>query len=172
MSFLLFPESEVSENRLPSVFVRAVSPVERVSGKTPKNLRLYRWLVLFCPRLSPLPFLLLPNLRLSPDPLPLPLFFPSQAYARPFPFSFPLVVKANLLTGLPDLVSAWFLHYGGSISLQWSPDLEDHSPFYKRRHLYPLSPLSKNYHGYFILVQVLVVQENKLKLVEDVVKSR
>ena len=57
-----------------SVFVRVVSSVERVSGKTPKNLRLDRWLALFCPRLSPLPFLLLQNLRLPPDPFSLFLF--------------------------------------------------------------------------------------------------
>ena len=44
-----------------SVFIRIVSPVERVSGNTPKNLQLQRWLALFRPRLSPLPFFLLPS---------------------------------------------------------------------------------------------------------------
>ena len=89
--FLSFPESEISEDRLPSVCVRVVSPVERGSGKTPKNLQLYRWLVLFCPRLSPLPPLLLPNSRLSPDPFPLPLSFPFPGFSPdlslfPFPW--------------------------------------------------------------------------------------
>ena len=55
------------------------------------------------------------------SPLPLPFSFPSRAFARPFPFSFPLVVSANSLTGLPNLVSAWFLLSGGSIPLHPSP---------------------------------------------------
>ena len=97
-----FPESEISEDRLLSVFVRVVSPVERVSGKTPKNLRLYRWLILFCPRLPRLPFLLLPNPRLSPDPLLLPLSFPFPGFRPTFPFFLSLGCECQL-------THAWFL---------------------------------------------------------------
>ena len=72
-----------------SVFVWVVSPVELVSGKTPKNLRLHRWLALFCPRLLPLPLLLLPSPRLPPDPLSLiPSFFFRPGFRPSFPFSF------------------------------------------------------------------------------------
>ena len=71
-----------------SVFVRVVSPVECVSGKTPKNLRLHRWLALFCPRLSPLSLLLLPNLPASAGSLSLFLFLLARASARAFPFPF------------------------------------------------------------------------------------
>ena len=103
-----------------------------------------------------------------------PFLFRSRAFARPFPIPFSLVVSANSLTGLPNLVRAWFLLYGGSIPLQWSPDLEDHTFFYyKRRRSYPFISLSKKYHGYFISrFKFLVVQENKLTLVEEVVKSK
>ena len=87
-----------------SIFVRVISPVGRVSSKTPKNLRLHRRLALFCPRLSPLPFLSLPNPRLPPNP-----FFPFvRASAPAFPFPLFLVVSAISLTGLPNQGSAWF----------------------------------------------------------------
>ena len=103
---------------------RCTTPVERVSGKTPKNLRLHCWLALFCARLPPHSFMLLPNLRLPPDPF-FPFTFPfARASARAFHFF--SGVSAIALTGLPNQGSAWFLpSCGGSIPLQWSPDLED-----------------------------------------------
>ena len=118
--FLSFPESEISEDRLPSVFVRVVSPVERGSGKTPKNLRLYRWLVLFLPAACAafLSFVATdcPAIAGSPFLYPFP-FLPGLSPDLSL-FLFPLVVSANSLTGLPNLVSAWFLLSGGSIPLQ------------------------------------------------------
>ena len=117
--FLSFREPEISEDRLPSVFVRVVSPVERGSGKTPKNLRLYRWLVLFLPAACAAFLFVATDCRaIAGSPFLYPFPFLSRAFARPFPFSFPLVVSANSLTGLPNLVSAWFLLFGGSIPLQ------------------------------------------------------
>ena len=108
-----------------SVFVRVVSPVERVSGKTPKNLRLHRWLALFCPRLSPLPLLLLPNPRLSPDPFSFSFSF--RAGFRPrFPFPFSPGCECLLTHWSPEPGQRVVPPFcGGSIPLQWSPDLED-----------------------------------------------
>ena len=70
---LSFPESEISA---------------RVSGKTPKNLRLHRWLALFCPRLSPLSLLLLPNPCFRRILYPFSFSFrPGFRPSVPFPFS-------------------------------------------------------------------------------------
>ena len=66
---------------------------------------------LFCPRLSPLPLLLLPNLRLPPDPFSLFLFLLARASARALSFLFLPVVSAISLTGLPNQGSAWFLPF-------------------------------------------------------------
>ena len=52
------------------------------------------------------------------------LFLFSRAFARAFPFSLFLFLGAISLTGLPNQGSAWLLpSCGGSIPLQWSPDL-------------------------------------------------
>ena len=58
----------------------------------------------------------LPGYRRTPFPLPLSFPFPGFRPTFPF-FLFPLVVSATSLTGLPNLVSAWFLLSGGSIPL-------------------------------------------------------
>ena len=83
-------------------------------------------------------------------------FLSFPGFRPTFPFSFLLVVSTNSLTGLPNLVSAWFLLSGGSIPLQWSPDLEDYSPFYKRRRLHPLyRPFGRSIMGISLSVQVI-----------------
>ena len=170
--FLSFPESEISEDRLPSVFVRVVSPVERGSGKTPKNLRLHCWLVLFYPRLAPLPFLLLPIARLSPDPLTFTPFLSFPGFRPTFPFFLSLGCECQLTHWSPELgqrVVPPFrrFHTATVVSRPRRP-----FPFLQASPLVSLlSPLSKKYHGYFISrFKLLVVQENKLTLVEEVVR--
>ena len=104
MLFLSFPESEISEDRLPSVFVRVVSPVERGSGKTPKNLRLYRWLVLSARGLRRFPFFCCyrtPGYRRIP--FPLPLSFPFPGFRPTFPFFLSLGCECQLTHWSPEL---------------------------------------------------------------------
>ena len=144
-----------------SVFVRVVSPVERVSGKTPKNLRLHRWLALFCPRLSPLPFLLLPNPRLPPDPLSLFLFLLARASARAFPFPFSPGCECHLTHWSPEPGQRVVPPFcGGSIPLQWSPDLEGPVRLDKLPLVLPFSEVPRVLHS----LSRLVVQETSVSL--------
>ena len=58
-------------------------------------------------------------------PFPFSFFF-LPGLPPELPLSFFPVVSAISLTGLPNQGSAWFPPFcGGSIPLQWSPDLED-----------------------------------------------
>ena len=98
-----FPESEISEDRLPSVFVRVVSPVERGSGKTPKNLRLYRWLVLSARGLRRFPFCCYRTPGYRRIPFPLPLSFPFPGFRPTFPFFLSLGCECQLTHWSPEL---------------------------------------------------------------------
>ena len=121
--FRSFPESEISEDRLSSVFVRVVSPVKRVSGKTPKNLRLHRWLAPFLPAA----FAASPFVATEPPAsagfLALFLFLFARASARAFPFPFSPGCECHLTHWSPELEQRVVPPFcGGSIPLQYLRD--------------------------------------------------
>ena len=101
--FLSFPESEISEDRLPSDFVRVVSPFERGSGKTPKNLRLYRWLVLSARGLRRFPFCCYRTPGYRRIPFPLPLSFPFPGFRPTLPFFLSPGCECQLTHWSPEL---------------------------------------------------------------------
>ena len=83
--------------------------------------------------------------------IPLSLFlFLSPGLPPELPLSFFPVVSAISLTGLPNQGSAWFLApCGGSIPLQWSPDLEDPVRLDKLPLVLPFSEVPRVLHSLF-----------------------
>ena len=97
----------------------------------------------------------LPGYRRIPFTFTPFLSFPFPGFCPTFPFFLSLGCECQLTHWSPGLGQRVVPPNVGSIPLQWSPDLEDHSPFYKRRRLYPFyCPFRRSITGTSFPVQV------------------